>query len=473
MWAWVSRTPSTGARSVFPFADDGMEGVDRLDLGRQVGRGVHQIDVAGPRDVDRQARDVAGERRIPPRRRAVGAIAPRLRHAAVLGDAEDDDAGGGAEGGAAAAARRRTGRRTRSFMGLLDKLPAMSEPSPSLFPRPASPAPRRPAAPRARGAARSAISATRSGSRRFKLLLAARGRGAPLLRAAAGRTPSPGPTTSTTTWGWPARCSPRACASPSFRWTPFSISYDHFADGEPLFHLLLMPFARLPLQTAGLLGVLLGQLFLVGAFAAALWIVRAPRPWWFVLALGGLGTLFAQRMEMCRPHVWLIGFTVLVAALLVERRWKALFVACALFALTHAGAWIAIPLALLWSLCGLLVRQDRERPRSAASPGSRSPSRRAAGSSGSSSIRTCRRTSACSLITNFVIPFQAATASNAALALAARHGALAARASTCCSSSGRRSSRRSWSRRAALPAAAAHPGDAHGGPHLARLPPRR
>jgi hypothetical protein len=141
----------------------------------------------------------------------------------------------------------------------------------------------------------------------------------------------------------------------SFRWTPFSFTYDHFADAEPLFHLLLMPFARLPLETAATLGALLGQLFLVGAFAAALWIARAPRPWWFVLGLAGIGTLFAQRMEMCRPHVWLIGFSVLVAALLVERRWKSLFAACVLFALTHAGAWIAIPLALLWSLCGLAL----------------------------------------------------------------------------------------------------------------------
>jgi hypothetical protein len=148
----------------------------------------------------------------------------------------------------------------------------------------------------------------------------------------------------------------------SFRWTPFSFTYDHFADAEPLFHLLLLPFARLPLETAGMLGALLGQVFLVGSFAAALWIARAPRPWWIVLGLAAIGTLFAQRMEMCRPHVWLIGFAVLVAALLVERRWKALLAVCVLFALTHAAAWIAIPLALLWSLSGLaLPAQPGER----------------------------------------------------------------------------------------------------------------
>jgi hypothetical protein len=208
---------------------------------------------------------------------------------------------------------------------------------------------------------------------------------------------------------------------PSFHWTPFSITYDHFADAEPLFHLLLLPFARLPLETAGLFGVLFGQLFLVGAFAAALTLVRAPRPAWFVLGLLSLGTLFAQRMEMCRPQIWLAGFTVLVAALLVERRWKLLFAVSALFALTHAAAWIAIPLALLWLLSGLVVPEE---------PGL------AGGLAGSASVRFPWQPLAATAggwllgqllnpdlpanfrlfaITNFVIPFQATAAGDAAL----------------------------------------------------------
>ena len=101
----------------------------------------------------------------------------------------------------------------------------------------------------------------------------------------------------------------------------------------------------------------------IGSFAWALWSLRVPRPWWFVLALPALGTLFVQRLEMLRPQVWLIGFTVLVVALLVERRWKALFVVCALFGLTHTGGWIAIPLAVLWSLSGVAARGEPEESR--------------------------------------------------------------------------------------------------------------
>ncbi|HEV8631918.1 MAG TPA: hypothetical protein VGV61_16500, partial [Thermoanaerobaculia bacterium] len=206
----------------------------------------------------------------------------------------------------------------------------------------------------------------------------------------------------------------------SFRWTPFSLAYDHFADGEPLFHLLLLPFARLRLESAALAGVLLGQLFLVGAFAWALWALCAPRPWWFLLALPALGTLFLQRLEMCRPHVWLIGFTVLVVALLAERRWRALAVACALFGLAHAGGWIAMPLAGLWMLAGVV---------SSDGPGGRGRSVRAALADGWPAIAAAAggwlvgqlvhpevpENFRLLAIVNFVIPFQATAAGDAAL----------------------------------------------------------
>jgi hypothetical protein len=148
----------------------------------------------------------------------------------------------------------------------------------------------------------------------------------------------------------------------SFRWTPFSIFFDHFADKEPLFHVLLMPFARLPLEQAGLLGTLLGQIFIVGAFALILWRLRVPYAPLFLLALTALGPMFAFRAEMCRPHIWLIGFSLLVLGLLAMNvSWKVLLPVCALFGLAHTGGWIAIPFAAVWAVAGFLSRVPGER----------------------------------------------------------------------------------------------------------------
>jgi len=201
----------------------------------------------------------------------------------------------------------------------------------------------------------------------------------------------------------------------SFRWAPFSILFDRFVDSTPLFHLILMPFATLPLETAGKIGALLGQIFLVGSFAWALWSLRVPRPWWFVLALPTLGPLFVQRLEMVRPQVWLIGFTVLVVALLAERRWKALFVACALFGLTHVAGWIAIPLAILWALSGLAVRAVTGDPDARRVPWQ--PIAAAAGGwlLGQLVHPEVPANFRLFFISNFVVPFQSTTAGDAAL----------------------------------------------------------
>ncbi|HEX7181657.1 MAG TPA: hypothetical protein VF756_07425 [Thermoanaerobaculia bacterium] len=148
----------------------------------------------------------------------------------------------------------------------------------------------------------------------------------------------------------------------SFRWTPFSIFFDHFADKEPLFHVLLMPLAGLPLERAGMLGTLLGQVFLVGAFAFVLWKLGVPRAPWFLFAVAGLGPMFALRVDMCRPHIWQIGFSILVIGLLAAgASWKVLVPVCALFGLTHTGGWIAIAYAALFAGAGFLSRVPSER----------------------------------------------------------------------------------------------------------------
>jgi hypothetical protein len=148
----------------------------------------------------------------------------------------------------------------------------------------------------------------------------------------------------------------------SFRWTPFSMLAEHYADKEPFFHVVLMPFAGLSLERAGLAGVALGQIFLLAGFAFVLWKLAVPRAPWFLFALAGLGPMFALRVDMCRPHIWLIGFALLVIGLLAaEVPWTILAPVCAVFGLAHTGGWIAVPFAVLWGVSGLLSRVPSER----------------------------------------------------------------------------------------------------------------
>lgn len=148
----------------------------------------------------------------------------------------------------------------------------------------------------------------------------------------------------------------------TFPWTPHSVLSGAFADKELLFHLLLLPLAGLPLERAALLGTLLGQLFLVGSFAFVLWRLAVPKGAWLLLALSGLGTLFALRMGMCRPHLWLIGFCVLFLGLLVmQASWKVLLPVAALAGLAHTGGWITIGFAALWAVAGFASHLPEER----------------------------------------------------------------------------------------------------------------
>jgi hypothetical protein len=141
-----------------------------------------------------------------------------------------------------------------------------------------------------------------------------------------------------------------------FPWTPFSLMSDEFADGVPLFHAVLMPLAGLPIEAAGLAAVVAGQIFVVVCLAMALWRLRVRQAWVYLLGMTTLGSLVAMRLDMCRPQLLLIGFSLLVMGLLVTaaRAWV-LAIVCAVFALSHAGAWIAMFYAAVWGAAGWLV----------------------------------------------------------------------------------------------------------------------
>jgi hypothetical protein len=142
----------------------------------------------------------------------------------------------------------------------------------------------------------------------------------------------------------------------SFPWTPFSLISEHFADGSPLFHVALMPFAGWSIERAGLAGVLLGQTFVLSCLGVALWRLRVRHAWATMLGMATLGSLFALRFDMCRPQLMLVGFSLLFLGLLATgaRPW-ALAVVTALFGLAHAGGWIAIFYTAVWGASGWLM----------------------------------------------------------------------------------------------------------------------
>jgi hypothetical protein len=87
-------------------------------------------------------------------------------------------------------------------------------------------------------------------------------------------------------------------------------------------------------------------------------------------------------------------------------------VICALFGLTHTGGWIAIPLAILWSLSGLTVRGEPD--------GRRIPWQPMAAAAGGWLLGQLVHPEVPAnfrlfLIANFVVPFQSTAAGDAAL----------------------------------------------------------
>jgi hypothetical protein len=169
-----------------------------------------------------------------------------------------------------------------------------------------------------------------------------------------------------------------------FRWAPFSVLHERWADKEPLLHYAVAPFATLPFERASLIAVALGQLLLVGAFAHALWRLRVPFAPWLMFALAALGPLVTQRAEMARPHVWLLAACLLgLTSLLDPRRGAShfaegaaegasrfaggaaggasLFGISALAGLAHAGGWLVTAFALLRALLDRWLPGERQR----------------------------------------------------------------------------------------------------------------
>jgi hypothetical protein len=148
----------------------------------------------------------------------------------------------------------------------------------------------------------------------------------------------------------------------AFPATPWSIFGARFVDKEPLFHLLGMPFAGGAIEAAGLS---VDLLCLVAFFTvAALYLRRASASHAALLVTSflALGSLFAFRLAMARPHqLLLILSTALLLVLTTTRdpeRPRVLVALAAISAaagLGHTAGWIGIGLAGFWGTCGALT----------------------------------------------------------------------------------------------------------------------
>ncbi len=141
-----------------------------------------------------------------------------------------------------------------------------------------------------------------------------------------------------------AQMMPERGLSRSFPWTQLSTWKDRYCDKELLYHVAMMPFARI--GTEPILGARIFATLLSVAVVATLFLVlRASGARWpaFFAALPlGLGGLFLARLGMIRSHVLSMLFVLLGIHFLLRRRWRALLV------LGFVYAWsYTIPFVLL------------------------------------------------------------------------------------------------------------------------------
>jgi hypothetical protein len=137
---------------------------------------------------------------------------------------------------------------------------------------------------------------------------------------------------------------PERGLSRSFPWTQVSTWKDGYCDKEILYHVAMAPFASLAGEAIH--GALLFSVLLAAAVIGALWwLLRAhgvPWPAWFAALPLAMGGLFVARLGMIRSHVLSMLLLMLGVHLLLQRRWRAVFV------LGFAYAWCyTVPFVLV------------------------------------------------------------------------------------------------------------------------------
>jgi len=141
-------------------------------------------------------------------------------------------------------------------------------------------------------------------------------------------------------------------------WARFSVMAERFGDKELLFHVLLIPFARLDGDTGGKLAIAL----LNAAIAAMLarQAVRALGPWglllpvWLLFSAGD----YVSRLLRLRPELLSLIELLLAVELASTRRYRVLGLLAVVFPLSHTAFQLLPVLAVAWFLAdGLRERR--------------------------------------------------------------------------------------------------------------------
>ena len=144
-------------------------------------------------------------------------------------------------------------------------------------------------------------------------------------------------------------------------WARFSIMHDGFGDKELLFHVFLMPFARLADPTRGgvvalaLLGALVAAVLAHQATAAiGRWGLAVP-----LLVFGGAADFMLRAIRL-RPELLSLLLILLAIPLASRRRPVLLGVLACLYALGYTAFHAFLGLCLLFFLCTLWVERRAE-----------------------------------------------------------------------------------------------------------------
>jgi hypothetical protein len=141
---------------------------------------------------------------------------------------------------------------------------------------------------------------------------------------------------------------PERWISQSFPWAQVSTWKDRYCDKEFLYHLLMMPFARLsddPIMGARIFAVLLSVAVIVALYL----VLRSNGARWplFFTALPlAMGGLFLARLGMIRSHVLSMLLVLIGVHFLFRRRWRAVFILGFVYAWSYTMPFVLLMTAV-------------------------------------------------------------------------------------------------------------------------------